>query len=111
MIAVSVLFVTVSLMDARGTGPKLSVQCNAADSCTVTASGLGANTSYQLDVTDSCGATLYTSAENSNSAGALSTTITAGESSGCAVTSWTFYLYTIGRRPSQVAIYVVKDAD
>jgi hypothetical protein len=112
-IVLSVLFVAVPMATpkATSTGLKFSVNCVAADSCTITASGLAASTSYQLGVADSCGALLLQNNVTTSGAGALNITFNPGESSGCNVTGWTFSLFTIGRRPSQVATFHVSDAD
>lgn len=110
-IVLSVLFVMVPVATPKGAsqGLTFSVQCDAADSCVVTASGLGANASYQLEVSDSCGAQVYTNAVNASSTGTLNHTLVPAESPGCHVTGWTFSLFTIGRRPSQVATFVASD--
>ena len=112
-IVVSILFVAVPIATPKGapSGVTFSVSCDAADSCKVSASGLAANSSYQLDVTDSCGILNYSSAQNTNSSGAFSTTFTAGESAGCNVTGWTFTLSTIGKRSSRVATLFVNDVE
>jgi hypothetical protein len=111
LIVLGVLFAAVSMQAARSTALKFSVVCNAPDSCTVTGSGLGANASYQLGVSDSCGTFMFGSAVNANSTGALSITVTPGESAGCDVKGWTFTLSTIGRRSTQVATFFASDPD
>lgn len=112
-IVLSVMFAAVPIATPKGapSGMIFSVSCFAADSCTVSGSGLAANSSYQLDVTDSCSILNYSSAENTNSSGAFSTTFTAGESGGCNVTGWTFTLSTIGKRSTRVATRFVNDVD
>jgi hypothetical protein len=112
-IVLSVLFAAAPIAMPKGapTGVKFSVSCVAADSCTVIGSGLAPNSSYQLDITDSCGILSYSSAENTNSAGAISITVTAAESTGCNVSGWTFTLSTIGKRSSRVATLFVYDVD
>jgi|SRR5579863_72558 len=111
LIVLGVLIAAASIAPAKSTAVKFSVVCNAADSCTVTGSGLAANASYQLDVSDNCGGFIFGSAVNASSTGALSVTVTLEESASCDAKSWTFTLSTIGRRPSQVATYVVSDVD
>lgn len=110
-IVLSVLFVMVPIATPKGAsqGLTFSVQCNAADSCVVTASGLGANASYRLEVSDGCGALVYTNAVNASGTGTLNDTVVPAEPLGCDVTGWTFSLFTIGRKPSQVASFVASD--
>jgi hypothetical protein len=112
-IVLSVLFVTVPMAMPKGSSStvKFSVICGAADSCTITGSGLAANTTYQLNVADSCGSIVLYNNVSTSGAGALSTTVTVGESFGCDATGWTFSLFTIGRRSSQVATFTVTDPD
>ena len=112
-IALSILFVTVPMATPKGTsaGLKFSVSCAGADSCTITGSGLAANTTYQLDIADSCGSIVLHNNVSTSSAGALNATLTVSESFGCDVTGWTFSLFTIGKRSSQVATAIVADAD
>ena len=103
----------VPIAAPKGTSTMLtfSVSCNASDSCLVTGSGLAKSASYQLEVTDSCGALLHSGAVNTSGTGTLDYTVVAGESAGCSVTGWTFSLFTIGRKPSQVATYLASDPD
>jgi hypothetical protein len=112
-IVLSVLFVAVPMATpkATSTGLKFSASCDGADSCTITGSGLTPSTTYQLDVADSCGSIVLYNNVTTSGAGALNTIVTVGESFGCNVTGWTFTLFTIGRRPSQVATTVVADVD
>jgi len=111
LIVLGVLFAAVSMQAARSSALKFSVLCNGADSCTVTGSGFAPNASYQLDVSDNCGAFIFGSAVNASSTGALSVTITPEETASCNTKSWTFTLFTIGRRPSRVATFVASDPD
>jgi uncharacterized membrane protein YhfC len=111
LIVLGVLFAAVSMQAARSAALKFSVLCNTADSCTVTGSGFAPKASYQLGVSDNCSVFLFGSAVNTSNTGNLSLTISPGESSGCDVKGWTFTLFTIGRKPSQVATFVASDPD
>jgi hypothetical protein len=112
LIVLAVLFAAVSIAPAKSTTAlKFSVLCNAGDSCTVTGSGFAPKASYQLGVSDNCGAFLFGSAVNTSNTGNLSVTISPGESSGCNVSGWTFTLFTMGHKPSQVATFVASDPD
>jgi hypothetical protein len=112
-IVLSVLFVAVPMAMPKGSPStvKFSVYCDGADSCTVTGSGLTPSTTYQIYVADNCGGVVLQNNVTTNGAGALNTTSTIGESVGCDVSGWTFSLFTIGRRSSQVATFTVTDPD
>jgi hypothetical protein len=112
-ILLSILFVTgpMATPKATSTGLKFSVNCGAADSCTITGSGLSPSTTYQLDIADSCGSIVLHNNVSTSSAGSLNITLTVAESFGCDVTGWTFSLSTIGKRSSRVATAIVADVD
>jgi hypothetical protein len=113
--ALCVLFALAPLASPKGARtPALSLvaNCDAADTCTLSASGLSASTSYVLHVADSCGGTVISTSVNSSSSGALSLVFYGvGESAGCNATGWTFSLFTGGKRSSLVASTTAVDPD
>jgi hypothetical protein len=112
-VALCALFVAVPSATPKGGKPAglaFSVVCNTSDNCALTGSGFAPG-SYALDVTDSCGGqTLTNSSVNADSTGHINTVVSPGEPNCSNNASWTFTLFTLGKRGgSQVATFTAAD--